>query len=327
MQLTRVYVSALAAVLATMFSAALFAQGAANFPSKPITIVLPYTPGANADQEARVYQEGLNAQLKQPVLIDYKPGAGGFIAYGYVARAVPDGHTLAFINSTVTITPALREDIPYDLLRDFAPVVMTTRNIFVLLAARSLPVNTYEEYIAYAKAKPGEVTWSTVGAGGGFHMAGEWLASATGIKLTFVHYKGGSAAEVDLLAGRIHSTPLALALSMPLIKAGKVRVLAILTEERTPMLPGVRTVAEMGIPGYGYPSWLGLAAPAGTPAAIVDKLNAEVVKAINSPRAMKAWEERGSVVVGSTPDAFRKSLVAELAFWKKLVRENNIQAE
>lgn len=315
------------AMAAALFSAPLLAQGAASFPAKPIVIVLPYTPGANADQEARVYQDGLNAQLKQTTLIDYKPGGSGVIANRYVAKAVPDGHTLAFVNSSSAILPALRRDLGYDLIRDFVPVVLTTENITVLLVTPALPVQTFQEYIAYAKARPGEVTWSTVGSGGGFHVAGEWLASATGINLNIIHYKGGAAAELDLIAGRIHSTPKQLPPSLPLIRSGKARVIAILTKDQTPLLPGVRTVAQMGAPDFAYSSWIGLLAPAGTPVDIVNKLNEEVVKALKSPKAMKVWEAQGSIVVGATPEAFRKILVADLARWEKLIREKNIKEE
>ena len=313
-----------ASLLAALFSAASLAQG---FPSKPVTIVLPYTPGANADLEARVYQEGMQPLLKQSVLIDYKPGGSGVIANGYVAKAAPDGHTLLFVNSSSTLLPALRKDLQYDLVKDFAPVVMTTENITLLLVTPSLPVRTFEEYVAYAKARPGEVTWSTVGSGGGFHVGGVWLASELGIQLNFIHYKGGAAAEVDLIAGRILSTPKQLAASLGLIKSGKARVIAILSRERTPLLPGVRTVAEMGAPNFAYPNWIGLLAPAGTPAAVVDRLHVETVKAIKSPEAMKRWEAQGSQVLGSGPDVFRKRVVAEIATWDRLVREKNIKEE
>jgi tripartite-type tricarboxylate transporter receptor subunit TctC len=302
-------------------------SSAANFPSRPVSIVLPFTPGANADLEARVYQDGLQAQLKNSVVIDYKPGASGVIAASFVARAKPDGHTLGFINVSTTLLPALRKDLPYDLLKDFTPVVMTTENITVLLVTPSFPAQTFQEWVSYAKANPGKVTWSTVGSGGGFHVGGEWLASELGIQLTMVHYKGGAAAEVDLLAGRIHTTPKQLPPSIPLIKAGKARVIAILTRERSPLLPGIRTVAEMGAPNFVYPSWIGLVAPAGTPAAVVDRINAAMVKALTTPQAMKRWEAQGSVVVGSSPEAFRKRIVAEMAQWEKVVREKNIREE
>jgi len=320
MQWMRLAVSTMAALC----SAGALAQGAANFPSKPITIVLPFPPGASTDLEARLYQDGLSAQMKHPVMIDYKPGGSGVIANNYVAKAAADGHTMGFISSSVTILPAVRKDMPYDLARDFAPVILTTENILVMLVTPSFPAQTFEEWVAYAKAKPGAVTWSTVGSGRGFHVGGEWLASELGIQLTMVHYKGGAQAEVDLMAGRIHTTPKQLPPSLPLIKAGKVRVLAILTSERSPLLPGVRTVAEMGAPNFAYPNWVGLIAPGATPVAIINRLNAELAKTIKTPQAMKRWETQGSVVVASTPESFRKRILAEMAVWDKVVREKNI---
>ncbi len=319
----RLAVSAITA----MCCAGAMAQGAAGFPSKPITIVLPFPPGASTDLEVRLYQEGLNAQMKNPVIVDYKAGASGVIANSFVAKAAPDGHTLGFVSSSVTILPAVRKDMPYDLVRDFAPVILTTENVLVLLVTPSFPAQTFEQWVAYAKAKPGAVTWSTVGSGRGFHVGGEWLAGEMGIQLTMVHYKGGAQAELDLMAGRIHTTPKQLAPSLPLIKAGKVRVLAILTGERSSLLPGVKTVAEMGAPNFAYPNWVGLVAPGGTPVAVVSRLNTELAKTIKTPQAMKRWETQGSVVVASTPEAFRKRIVAEIAVWGKVVKEKNIKEE
>ena len=316
-----------AAALAALFCTTLLAQGASSFPSKPVTIIVPFPPGANADNEARVYQEGLSVQLKQPVVIDNKGGASGILANSFVAKAAPDGHTLLFTNTTATVLPAVRKDLPYDLLRDFAPVIMTTKNIFVLLIRPSFPGNTFAEFIAYAREKPGIVTWSTTGPGSALHMTGEWLSQVTGAKFTFVHYKGGNQAEIDLLAGRIDAVPKNLSASLLLIKSRKVKVVAVLAAEQTPALPGVKAVAEMGYPDYAHSAWIGLIAPAATPAAIVNKLHAEVLKAITTPKAMARWEAQGSVVVGATPEDFRKSLVMELALWDKLVRVNNIKID
>jgi tripartite-type tricarboxylate transporter receptor subunit TctC len=317
----------LAAALTCATALPAFAQGAAGYPSKPVTLVLPYTPGANADLEARTYQEGLQAVWKHPLVVDYKPGASGAIANSYVAKSAPDGHTVGFINSSATLLPALRKDLPYDLIKDFAPVIMTTENIIVLLTTPAFAAQTFEEFVARAKARPGEVTWGTVGSGGGFHVGGEWLAGLLGVKLTFVHYKGGAAAEVDLLGGRLNVVPKQFAASLGLIKAGKVKVLGILTRDRSPLLPGVRTVSEMGAPEFAYPNWIGLVVTAATPRAIVDRLNADMVKAIKSPAAMKKWEAQATVAVASTPDEFRKRLAAEVATWDRVVREKNIKEE
>jgi tripartite-type tricarboxylate transporter receptor subunit TctC len=207
--------------------------------------------------------------------------------------------------------------------------MQTTTKVFVLAVRKDFPANTYEEYIAYARANPGKVTWSTVGAGGALHMTGEWLAAGTGAKLSFIHYKGGAQAEVDLLAGRIDSSPKGAVTALPQLKAGKLRVLAIITGQRTNLFPGIRTVAErspeeFGIPNFSYPSWVGVLAPGATPPAIVEKLNADFGKAIHSPKAAQAFQKLDSVVIGSSADGFRQMLAREVAHWKKLVKDNNI---
>ena len=303
------------------------APGTASFPWKPVTLISPFTPGSSSDQELRLYQDLLTEQSRYQVIVDFKPGASGIIANSFVAKAAPDGHTLVYGNATPPILTAIRDDIPYDYLKDLAPVTLATKRIFVLTVAQSFPVNTYEEYIAYAKARPGEVTWSTLGPGGAFHMTGEWLASAAGIKLNFIHYKGNAGAELDLLAGRIHSAPNNIQNALPLAKSGKVKIIAIITSTRSPMLPGLRTVAEMGIPGFEYPSWNGLITTGGVPSATLTKLNADLVKVIRSPKAQKIWETQGSIPIGSTADEFRQLIATEIARWRKLTKDNNIKFE
>lgn len=327
MHLLKIAIGTAAAALAAAACTSVFAQGAGSFPSRPITIVVPFTPGANADNEVRVYQEGLKPQFQHPVLIDNRPGGSSVIAASYVARAAPDGHTLMFVNTTNTVLPAIRKDLPYDLLRDFAPVILTTKNTFVLLANTAFAPRTFPDFIAYAKTRPGEVVWATLGSGSTFHLIGAWLAGAAGVRFTFVPYKGGAAAEVDLLAGRVNVVPKNLSASLPALKAGKVRALAVLTEESSSALPGVRPVSEMGYPDFSYAAWIGLVAPAGTPAPIVDTLSTAVARAIRTPQAQKRWAAQGSVAVGAGPEAFRKFLVKELAVWDRIVRENNIRLD
>ena len=323
----KIVISTAAATLAALHCTSLFAQTAGNFPSKPITIVVPFTPGANADNEIRLYQEALKPYFRQPILVDNKPGGSGIIAASYVAKAAPDGHTLMFVNSTNTILPALRKDLPYDLLRDFAPVILTTKNTFVLLASTAFAPRSFPEFIAYAKARPGEVTWATLGEGSTFHLVGAWLASTAGVKFTFIPYKGGGPAELDLVAGRINVVPKNLSASLPGLKAGKVRALAVLTEEPSSALPDVKPVSEMGYPEFFYSAWIGLAAPTGTPTPIVDALNSAVSRAIKTPDMQKRWAAQGSVAVGASPEAFRQFLVKELAVWDRIIKENNIKLD
>jgi len=319
-------VGILAAVLAVVSSGSL-AQTSPTFPSRPITIVVPFPPGSSTDHEIRIYQEGVTDFFKQQVLIDYKPGASNQIANSYVAKQKPDGYNLVGTVASSTLLPALKEDLNFDLLKELAAVSLTTRRTFVLIAHPGLPANNLSEFIAYAKANPGKLTWSTVGPGSGLHMAGEWLASSAGIKFLFVHYKGSAVAELDLMAGRIDATPKALISALPIIKSGKVKVIAIATSSRSAILPDVKTIAEQGFPGYDYPGWIGVMATGGTPPAILNRLSAAFKFAVTTPAAMKGWDEQGTTPVGSTPEEFRKVLATEIAIWKKLVKDNNIKAE
>jgi tripartite-type tricarboxylate transporter receptor subunit TctC len=313
------------ALIAGLASIGAQAQGAANYPSRPVNLIMPYTPGSTSDFEARVYQDSFQEVFKQPMVIDYKPGGSGIIANTAVIKAPPDGYTIAYVPATLGILPAVRNDVPYEWQTELTPVIQTTRRVFVLAVRRDFPANTYDEYIAYARANPGKVTWSTVGAGGALHMSGEWLAGANKIKLNFIHYKGAAAAEVDMLAGRIDSAPKGMVTTLPLARAGKIRVLAIITNKRTALMPDVPTVEERGVPGYNYPSWVGLVTGAKVPMDVVNKLHAGMVKVITTPKSMKVWESQGTDVVGSTPAEFRKQLLAETELWKRLVKENNIK--
>ena len=318
---------ALAATVMMSVAATAVAQDASSFPSRPMTLVMPYLPGSTSDRLARVFQEGLTQELKQTVLIDYKPGASGIIANSHVIKTGADGHTFSFTASTSAILPAFKKDLPYDILKDMSAVSLMIKDTYVLVVPPTLPANTYEEYVAYARANPGAINWSTVGAGGGLHLSGEWLSKAIGARFTFVHYKGSATAEVDLLAGRIQSSPKGLASALPIIRSGKVKVIAILTAERTALLPGVRTIAEMGVPDYDYPGWIGILGSGATPPAIVAKLSAALGRAVKLPKAMQLWETVGVNPVGSTPEEFRQALAKEVAHWKKFVADNNIKAE
>ena len=316
----------LAAVLAFVSTASL-AQTAPAFPSRPITIVVPFPPGSSTDHELRIYQEGVADFFNQPVLVDYKPGASNQIANSYVAKQKPDGYTVVGTVAASTLLPALKEDLNFDLLKELAPVSLTTRRTFVMVARPTLPANNLSEFLAYARANPGKVTWSTVGPGSGLHMVGEWLAASAGVKFLFVHYKGSAVAELDLMAGRTDVTPKALISALPIIKSGKVKVIAIATSTRSPLLPDVKTVAEQGFPGYDYPGWIGIMTTGGTSQAILNRLSAAFKAAVMTPAAMKGWEDQGTTPVGSTPEEFRKVLATEIAIWKKLVKDNNIKAE
>ncbi len=301
------------------------AQPADNFPARPVTLVVPYAAGGPADLETRLYAGKLN--LGVPVLVDYKPGAGATVGTAYVAKAAPDGHTLLLVSTGFTTFPVLYKDLPFDTLRDFAPLSQTSRNDSLLLARPGFPVGNFAEYIAWARSNPGRVNFGTAGAGGIIHLAGGWMHSATGTQVTFVHYKGGGPAVADMLGGRIDVATAPLISALPLVKAGKAQALAIMNDRRTPLLPQLATIAEQGIPGYSYGNWYGFVVPARTPETVVAKLGEALARMTRDPELVKALEAAGSVLVGSTPAQFRQLLQLESARWSKVVQTTGIRLE
>ena len=321
--------AALAALTSALMSAPVQAQGAANFPSKPVTIVLPFTPGASTDIETRLYQPRLMEFLKQPMLIDYRPGAGASLGTIYVAKSAPDGYTILAITSGFTVYPAFFpvDKLPYDPSKDFAPLSLINRRTAMLLVHPSLGVKNYQEYIAYAKANPGKINFGTSGAGGIFHIAGAWLHSATNTQVTFVHYKGAGPMNTDLMAGRVDviaGLPFVVA---PMIKAGKAIPIASLTATRSRHMPDLVPVAEMGVPDYDYSSYSGYVAPARTPPAVVARWNAAFVFVAKAPEVIQRMAADSADMVGSTSEALAKQIVNEYGRWRKVVAENNIQME
>lgn len=304
----------------------LAAQPAPHYPAKPVRMIMPLPPGSSTDAEARVYQEEFQGLFKQPLVMDYKAGASGSIAYAALAKSPPDGYTLGWSPATIALVPVMRKNLPYDLFTDLAAISQTTQRPFSLAVRTDFPGATFDDFVAYAKTNPGKLTWGTVGQGGSQHMSGEWLAAALGIKLTFVHYKGGATQEVDLMAGRIDAAPKTLLSMLPMVKSGKLKMLALLTPRRSKLLPDMKTVAETGVPGYSYPGWAGIFAPAGVSPELQTQLADMFRQAISTPRALQLWATQGNEVVGSTPAEFRQMLAAEVERWRKLARDNDIRA-
>ena len=304
------------------------AQDAADaFPSRPVQIVVPFTPGGATDIEARVYAQKLSDSTGKPFVVDYKPGAGGSIGTAFVAKSAPDGHTLLIISSTFTVNPAFYKNLPYDAIKDFAAVSLMSKRVTVLIAYPSFPATTIKDYIAHARANPGKINMAATGAGGIQHLAGAWLHSATNTRVTFVQYKGTSPLNVDLVAGRVDVNATPFVNIMPLVKAGKLKVLGILSDDPSPLIPGVQTAAEQGAPGYSYSSWLGVIAPRSTPGAIINKLSAELAKAARAPDVVQKFAPEGSTMVGSPPKVLQDLIVVELERWRKIVQENDIKLE
>lgn len=315
-----------AAVL--LFSAAAFSQGPIdNYPSRPVTVIAPYGPGGPNDRESRLTTSKMSEVTGQQFVVDFKPGAGTMLGTALAAKAAPDGYTLLVVTASFTVLPAFYKDMSFDTLKDFAPISQVNRRTNVLVAPPEFVAKDFPEYMAYVRTNPGKVNFATAGAGGVGHLAGEWLHGATKSKVTFVHYKQVANLIPDLAAGRVDVTLTGLQFVQPLIKSGKLRVLAITDDQRSNLLPGMKTIAEQGVPGYNYTAWQGFAAPTGTPVAIINKLSETFARVARSPEVAAIFEAEGGAPVGSTPAQFRQVIIAETERWKKLVQDAGIKPE
>ena len=298
-----------------------------NFPAKPMTWIASYAGGGPNDQETRLYANKMTALLGQQVIMDFRGGAGGTIGYAAVAKAAPDGYTLLIATGSYTIIPSLYKDLPFDTIRDFAPVTQISKRPSVLAVNPSFPARTFAEYITYARNNPEKINVGTAGAGGISHLAVALVHSMSKTRVTYVHYKGTGPVLPDLLAGRIDITAFGLLAALPLLKSGKLRALALTDDKRSRLVPEIPTVAEQGLPEYSVPNWLGYLAPAATPAAIVNKLSDNFALIAKAPEVLAPLEAGGSILVGNTPAQFRQFIVADTAVWKKVIQEAGIKLE
>ncbi len=286
---------------------------------------MPYPPGGTTDLLARAIAPRLGARIGQSVVVENKAGAGGVIGAQLVAKAAPDGRTLVFASiATHGIIPALQTPPPYDPIADFTPITLVASTPNVLLANPSLLAKNVSELIAMAKADPGKVNFGSTSHGGSPHMSGELFKSLAQIDMVHVPYKGGAPMLIDLMGGQIPIAFDNLPSAMTYILAGKVRALAVTTAVRWPGAPDIPTMAEAGVPGYEVSAWFGLLAPAGTPRAIIDELNRNVVAVLKMPEIEKLFFEQGAEPVGNTPEEFARFIQTELDKWSKLAKANNI---
>lgn len=317
------------AVLA-ISAAAAFSGPAAwsqSFPSRPITLIVPATPGGAIDITARLVGAKLQAAWGQPVSIENKGGAAGMLGSDFVAKAAPDGHTLALVASSHAINPSLYRKLPFDTVKGFEPVVQTHVVPLVLAINNELPAKTLPEFIAYAKAHKGQLSYGSSGNGGAPHMSAALFSSMTGSELVHVPYKGSTAAHPDLIAGRVALMFDTVAAIAPQVKAGKVRGLAVTTARRSAALPELPTMAEAGLKGYETSTWGGLLAPAGTPKDVVAKLNAEVNKALAAPDVREKLLAAGIEPAGGTPQQFNEFIQAEMQRWAQVAKDAGVQPE
>ncbi len=307
------------ALLASLALAASAAFGQ-SYPARPVHIVVPFAAGGPADVYARVLAEKLQAAMGQPFVVEDKPGGGSIVGTEAVATSAHDGYTLLMMSNTHTVNESLIRDKPFRLMRDFVPVAPVNYSDLVLVVHPSVPAKTLAEFIALAKSKPGVLNYASSGPGTPYHMAGELFKAMAGVDIVHVPYKGSSGARTGILGGQVQMMFDAITTMAPNVKAGKVRALGTSGKARSSVLPDVPTISEAGVPGYEAVIWLGIMAPAGTPAPIVERLNAEITRAVKSPDLQAAWAKQGAVGMTMTPAEFERFLHGDIEKWARIVK-------
>lgn len=302
------------------------ASAAEGWPSKPIRIIAPFPPGGTIDQLSRMLAPVLSQSLGQPVLVENRPGAGGAIGTGLAAKAAPDGHTFVMVFDTHAVNPSLIPNMPYDTRTDLAPIMLIATGAMVLTAHHNQPIKSFPQMLAEARAKPGFPNYGTIGTGSLAHLAITQLGAMAGFSATHVPYKGGGPLIQDAIAGHVPVSIMSVALAAPHIKAGTLTALAVSTAARDPVLPNVPTVSEQGVPGFDATAWWGFLAPAKTPPAILARMHAELLKALNDPTVSERMAAQGMNRVGSSPQAFANFVEEQRTKWAKVVKDFNIKA-
>jgi len=300
---------------------------AESYPVKPVRLFIGLAPGGGTDIQARLFAQKLSESMGRPFVVENRAGAGGTIAYAQAAKSPPDGYTLMGVSSGYTITPSIYSKLPYDPLRDFTPISLVVQAPFLLLVHPSLPVKSVKELLALARAKPGVLDAASAGQGSSTHMAFELFRTMSGVNITHIPYKGTGPALVDGIAGQVHMLFGNVLSTMTHVKAGRLRALGVTTARRSKVLPDLPTLDEAGVRGYENSTWFGVIAPAGTPPAIVGRLNAELNKASQSPEIIERIAPDGGEPVGSTPEQFGRHIAAEIARWRKVVKDAGITAQ
>jgi tripartite-type tricarboxylate transporter receptor subunit TctC len=301
---------------------------AQNYPNRPIRIIAQFTPGTSTDILARVIGGKLTETWGQQVVVDNRPGAGGVVGTELGAKAAPDGYTLTMaVSSAFGINPTLYAKLPYDAIRDFAPITNIALTPQTLVAYPAYAAKSVKEFVALAKGKPGQVNYASLGSGSTSHLTMEMFRSAAGIQLSHIPYKGSPAAHAELFSGQIPIMFDAIPAVLPHVKSGRLRGMGIATLKRSPFLPDVPTIAESGYLGFEAVGWIGIAAPARTPAPVLDKLNAEIVRIIHTPEMKERLATLAFTPVGDTREQFARFIQSEIAKWGRAVRESGAKAE
>jgi tripartite-type tricarboxylate transporter receptor subunit TctC len=313
-----------ATVLVALYMSAARAQ---DYPSRPVRVVVPFSPGGAVDGPMRVIAQELSKRLGAQVIVDNRPGAGATIGTEVVAKAAADGYTLLLASQTNAISATLYPKLSYDPIEDFVPISLIGREPGVLVVHPSLPVKTFQEFVAYVKERPGQVDYASSGNGSGQHLFVALLASMSGMKMNHVPYRGSAQATADLLGGQVQVSIPGTAGMVGHIKAGKLRALAVTGAKRSPQLPDVPTVMESGVPGYEAYVWMGLLAPKGTPAPIIDKLSRELMQVLATNEVKTYMASAGIELVGSTPAEFGAFFRAEKDLWARVIRETGAKID
>ncbi len=312
------------AVLLAFAATAAFAQ---DYPTRPVRVIVPFSPGGAVDGPMRLIAQGLAKRLGQQVYVENKPGAGATIGAEIVAKSAPDGYTLLLASQTVAISATLYPKLMFDPIEDFVPISLIGREPGVLVVNPSLPVKTFQEFVAYVKERPGKVDYASSGNGSGQHLFMALLASTLGLKMNHVPYRGSGQATTDLLAGQVPVSIPGTAGMVGHIKAGKLRALAVTGVNRSAQLPDVPTVMESGVAGYEAYVWMGLLAPKGTPPPIIDKLHATLLQVLAGDEVKSYMANAGIEIVGSTPAEFDRFFRAEKELWAKVIRETGAKID
>jgi tripartite-type tricarboxylate transporter receptor subunit TctC len=315
------------AVLASFLLAGAGHALAQEYPSRPVKLIVPFAAGGPADVYGRAVAQRLQDVLKQSFVVENRPGAGSLIGTEAVAKSAPDGYTLLLMSNTHTVNESLFASKPYELMRDFAPVAPINYSDLVLVTRPTLEAGSTADLLKMAKARPGDLSYASSGPGTPYHMAGELFKAMAGVNILHIPYKGSSGARTDVLSGQVDMMFDAVPTMVEFVRSGRVKALATTGKTRSQVLPNVPTMAESGVPDYEAVIWLGLLAPKGTPAAIVNRLNEEVGKMASDPQVVQAWARQGATPMKMSPDAFSKYMQDDIAKWARIVKLSGAKAD
>jgi len=302
-------------------------SSAQEYPSKPIRLLVGFSPGGAADIIARIVGQKMSANLGQQIVIDNRAGAGSVIASEITAKSTPDGYTLLMISNSHAVNAGFHKTLPYDPVKDFAAISLVASAPLVLVVTASLPVNSIGELIALARSRPGQLNFGSSDSGGSSHLAGELLKKMAGIELTHVPYKGVAPALTDVIAGQVQMIFSSAPAALPQLKAGRIKAIAVTSAKRSAALPDVPTIADSGVPGYDATNWYGVLAPAALSKPLVERLNAEILKALRAADVIDGITRQGADPIGSTPGAFAAYLRSEITKWIKIVRDAGLRSD